>query len=130
MRRRSFFLGVLDRETDPPHSVITRALVEERLQRAVARGLDVKLLHPVAKRVWMKVQDPRRALRAVNYSTNMLKGGEDMSSFYLVQSEERLRRLKVSLRMLWGIRLRNLNAFRRGGNRRKVAVQPDDRILR
>jgi hypothetical protein len=43
----------------------------------VARSLDAELTHAVAKRVWMKVQDPRCALWTVNHSTGMLQGGED-----------------------------------------------------
>ena len=51
----------------------------------MARSLDAELIHPVAKRVWMKVQDPRRAFWTINHSTGMLQGGEDMVSVYLVQ---------------------------------------------
>jgi hypothetical protein len=80
--------------------VITRELVWEELRLAVTRSLDAELIHPVAKRVWMKVQDLRRALWTINHSTGMLKGGEDMVSFYLVQREERFWRLEVSLRSL------------------------------
>ena len=58
------------------------------LRQAVARTLDAELIHPVAKRVWMKIQDLRRALWTINHSTGMLKRGEDMVSFYLVQCEE------------------------------------------
>jgi hypothetical protein len=65
--------------------VIAGELVQKELRRAVARSLDAELVHPVAKRVWMKIQDPRRALWTINHSTGMLKRGEDMVSFYLVQ---------------------------------------------
>jgi hypothetical protein len=65
--------------------VITRELVSEELRWAVARSLDAELTHAVAKRIWMKVQDPRCALWTVNHSTGMLQGGEDMVSVYLVQ---------------------------------------------
>ena len=68
----------------------------------MARSLDAELIHPVAKRVWMKIQDPRRALWTINHSTGMLKGGADMVSFYLVQREERLGRPEVCLPILWG----------------------------
>ena len=54
----------------------------------MARTLDAKLIHPVAKRVWMKIQDLRRPLWTINHSTGMLKRGQDMVSFYLVQREE------------------------------------------
>ena len=69
----------------PPHLVITRELVWEKLRWAVARSLDAELIHPVAKRVWMKVQDIRRALWTVHHSTGMLKGGEDMVSVHFLQ---------------------------------------------
>ncbi len=65
--------------------VITRKLVSEELRRAVTRSLDAELTHPVAKRVWMEVQDPRRTFWTIHHSTGMLKGGEDMISVYLVQ---------------------------------------------
>ena len=55
------------------------------LRRAVTRSLYTELAHPVAKRVRMKVQDPRRALWTVNHSRGLLKGRHDMVSFYLVQ---------------------------------------------
>jgi hypothetical protein len=32
------------------------------------------------RRVWMKIQDPRRALWTIIHSTGMLKGGENMVS--------------------------------------------------
>jgi hypothetical protein len=51
----------------------------------VTRSLDAELTHAVAKRVWMKVQYPRGALWTIDYSTGMLKGGEDVVSVYLVQ---------------------------------------------
>ena len=54
----------------------------------MTRSLDAELIHPVAKRVWMAIQDLRRALWTINYSTGMLKGGEDMVSFYLIQCLE------------------------------------------
>jgi hypothetical protein len=38
----------------------------------VARSLDAELIHPVAKRVWMKIQDPRRALWTINHVGNLL----------------------------------------------------------
>jgi hypothetical protein len=65
--------------------VITRELVLEELRWAVTRSPDAELTHAVAKRVWMKVQDPRRAPWTINHSTGMLQGGEDMVSVYLVQ---------------------------------------------
>jgi len=58
----------------------------------VARPLDVELIYSVAKCVWMKIQDPCRTLWTINHSTGMLKGGEDIDSFYLVQREEWLSR--------------------------------------
>ena len=96
----------------------------------MARSLDAELIHPVAKRVWMKIQDPRRALWTINHSTGMLKGGEDMVSFYLVQRQEWLWRLEVCLPIFWSIRLRSLHAFRSGGNRHQVAIQPEGRVRR
>jgi hypothetical protein len=69
--------------------------VVEGLRRAVARSLDAVFIHAVAKRVWMKIQDPRRTLWTINYPTGMLKGGEDMVSFYLVQRQEWLWRVEV-----------------------------------
>ena len=67
--------AILEYETDPPYSVIVGELVWEELRRAVARSLDAQLIHPVAKRVWMKIQDPRRTLWTINHSTDMLKRG-------------------------------------------------------
>ena len=67
--------------------MITRELVHEELQQAVAKFLDAVLIHPVAKRVWMKVQYSRRALWTINYPTGTLKDGEDMVSFYLVRRQ-------------------------------------------
>jgi hypothetical protein len=49
---------------------------------------DVEFIHPAAKCIWMKIQDPRRALWTINHSTGVLKGGEDMVSFYFVEREE------------------------------------------
>jgi len=46
--------GVLNWQMETPHSVITRELGWEELRWAVARCLDAELIHPVAKRVWMK----------------------------------------------------------------------------
>jgi hypothetical protein len=60
-------------------------LLWEELRWAVARSLDAELIHPVAKRVCVKVQDFRCAVWTVNHSTGMLKGGEDMVSVDLVQ---------------------------------------------
>jgi len=54
----------------------------------VTRSLDAELIHPEAKRVWMTIQDPRRALWTINHSPGMLKGGENMISLYLVQRQE------------------------------------------
>ena len=51
----------------------------------MTRSLDTELTHAVAKRVWMKVQYPRRALWAIYHSAGMLKGGEDMVSIYLFE---------------------------------------------
>ena len=80
--------------------MIRREWVHEELRRAVARSLDTELIHPVPKRVWMTIQDPRRALWAINHAAGMLKGGENMISFYLVQRQEWLWRLKISLPIL------------------------------
>jgi hypothetical protein len=70
---------------EPPHLVITRELLWEELRWAVTSSFDAKLTHAVAKRVWMKVQNPRRTLWTINHSTGMLQGGENMVSVYLVQ---------------------------------------------
>jgi hypothetical protein len=51
----------------------------------VTRSPDAELIHPVAQRVWMKVQDPRCTLWTIYDSTGMLKGGEDVVSVYLIQ---------------------------------------------
>jgi hypothetical protein len=58
------------------------------LRWAVTRSLDAELIHPVAKRVWMEVQDPRRTVWTIHHSTGMLKSGEDVVSVYLVQRQE------------------------------------------
>ena len=56
----------------------------------------------------MTIQDLRRALWAINHAAGMLKGGENMISFYLVQRQERSWRLEISLlilsmvKALWG----------------------------
>jgi hypothetical protein len=54
----------------------------------VTRSLDAELIHPVAKRVWMEVQDPRGTFWTIHHSTGMLKSGEDVVSVYLVQRQE------------------------------------------
>ena len=54
----------------------------------MARSLNSELIHPVPKRVWMKIQDLRRTLWTIKHSIGMLKCGDDMVSFYLVQREE------------------------------------------
>jgi hypothetical protein len=56
----------------PPHLVTTRELEVEELRRAVSRSLNFELSHTVAKRVRMKMQDPRRAIWTINHSTSML----------------------------------------------------------
>ena len=108
---------------EPPHSVITRGLLLEELRSAVARSLDAELTHAVAKRVWMKVQDPRRALWTINHSTGILQRVEDMVSVYLFKREEGVGRLEVRP-LHRSIRLRSLHAFRGGGDWHEVAVQP------
>jgi hypothetical protein len=70
---------------EPPHTVSTCQLVQEELRWAVTRSLDTELIHPVAKRIWMEVQDPCRTFWTIHHSTGMLKRGEDMVSVYLVQ---------------------------------------------
>ena len=55
----------------------------------MARSLDSELIHPVAKCVGMNTQGLRRAHWTIHHATGMLKGGENMASFYLVQREER-----------------------------------------
>lgn len=72
----------------PPHLVITRDLVLEELRWAVARSLYAELTHAVAKRVRMKIQDPRCALWTINYSTGMLQGSEDVVPVYLLERWE------------------------------------------
>src|SRR5580693_94906 len=74
------------------------------LRRAVTRSLYTELVHPVAKRVRMKVQDPGRALWTVNHSRGLLKGRHDMVSFYLVQRQQWLWKFQVSLPMLRTVR--------------------------
>jgi len=54
----------------------------------VTRALDTELIHPVAKRIWMEVQDPRCTFWTIHDSSRMLKGGEDMVSVYLLQRWE------------------------------------------
>ena len=110
--------------------MIAREFVLEDLRRAVTGSLDAELIHPVAKRVWMKIQDPRCALWTMNHSTGMLKGGEDMISLYLVQCEEWLWRLEVCLPIIWNFCLRSLDALTSGDNRHQVAVQPESRAHR
>ena len=100
--------------------------MQEELRQAVARSLDSELIHPMAKRVGMKIQDLRRALWTINHSTGVLKGGEDMVSFYLIQREERLWRLEVYLRIFSRIRPGSLHAIRSGSNRHQIAIQPED----
>jgi hypothetical protein len=68
--------------------VVKHGLLLEELRWAVTRSLDAELTHAVAKRVRMKVQDPRRALWTINHSTGMLQGGEDMVSVYLLERGE------------------------------------------
>jgi hypothetical protein len=70
-----------------------RDLVWEQLRSAVARFQDAELFYPVTESVWMKVQDPSRALWTINHSVDMLKDCEDMASLYLGQSLKRLWRL-------------------------------------
>ena len=75
----------------------------------------------MAKRVWVKIQDSRRALWTIDHSSGMLEGGADMVSFYLVQCEERLRRLEVYLPIVWSIRLGGFHALSRD-NWHQIAV--------
>ena len=65
----------------------------------MARSFDAELIHPVAKRVWMKIQDLRCTLWTINHSAGMLKRGEDMVSFYLIHREEWFWRLEVCFRI-------------------------------
>jgi hypothetical protein len=51
----------------------------------VTRSLDAELIHPVAQRVWVEIQDPRRTFWTIHHSTSMLKSGKDVVSIYLVQ---------------------------------------------
>jgi hypothetical protein len=46
---------------------------------AVGRALDAELTHPMAQGVGMKIQDFRRALRAINHAIRMPQGCLDMS---------------------------------------------------
>jgi hypothetical protein len=65
--------------------VVKHGLLLEELRWAVTRSLDAELTHAVAKRVGMKIQDPRRAFWTINHSTGMLQGSEDMVSVYFLQ---------------------------------------------
>jgi hypothetical protein len=51
--------------------VIIHELVHEKARPVVARFFDAELIHPVTKRVWMKIQDPRRALWTIHHSIGM-----------------------------------------------------------
>jgi hypothetical protein len=44
-----------------------------------------KLRREVAKRVWIKVEHPRRALWTINHSSRMLKTGKYVASIHLAQ---------------------------------------------
>jgi hypothetical protein len=86
-RKRSQLSPPVRRTKRPTHHIwwLGVSLVWEELRWTVTRCLDAELTHTVAKRVWMKVQHPRRALWTIHDSTGMLKGSEDMVSVHLVQ---------------------------------------------
>ena len=52
---------------------------------AVARTRDSVLLHPMAKRVGVKIQDLSCALWSLNDAASPLKGSKDVTTLYLVQ---------------------------------------------
>ena len=96
----------------------------------MARSSDSELIDPVSKRVWMKIQAPRRALWTINNSSGMMEGGEDMVSFYLLQGEERLGRLDVCLSIILSLRRMNLQVFRGCRIRHQIAIQPEGWVRR
>ena len=73
------------KEAAPPHLVSAGAALWKESRLAVARALDAELTHPVAKGVGMDIQDFRRALRPINHSICLLKGGQDMASLHFFQ---------------------------------------------
>jgi hypothetical protein len=56
------------------------------LRRTVVRTLNAELLHSIAQRVGIQVEDFRRPLRPLDHSGRQLEGGQDMTSLYLFQS--------------------------------------------
>ena len=58
------------------------------LRWMVVRASNAELLHSMAERVGMQIQDFRRTFRSLDHPEGQLEGSQDMISLYLSQSRK------------------------------------------
>ena len=55
----------------------------------VVRASNAELLHSMAERVGMQIEDSRRAFRPLDHSRRQLQGGQNMISLHVLKVESR-----------------------------------------